>query len=185
MMFLFMFGSYVSSRHIKTDRRLIGGYCCIGLKWSERKQWSVQSAVLLIINGYCVLDRVGLTGRQAVDELNGGFGAPMGGSERVLECECVLDTMAYANGTSFGALSMVSVLSVLDGWLETKPSLFVYLGMDGKEWSSKAGTYGRISRASLGRVKRTKDELAVRETGSGPFRRPLAVVSSGRSTVAF
>ncbi|KAF3579420.1 hypothetical protein DY000_02030387 [Brassica cretica] len=33
-----------------------------------------------------------------------------------------------------GALSMATVLSVLDGWLETKPSLFVYLdhiGMDG------------------------------------------------------
>ncbi|WZZ15084.1 hypothetical protein YC2023_108173 [Brassica napus] len=30
--------------------------------------------------------------------------------------------------TGSGALSMPSVLSVLDGWLETKPSLFVYLG---------------------------------------------------------
>ncbi|KAF3592951.1 hypothetical protein DY000_02024850 [Brassica cretica] len=30
-------------------------------------------------------------------------------------------------GTGSGALSMASVLSVLDGWLETKPSLFVYL----------------------------------------------------------
>ncbi|KAF3594025.1 hypothetical protein DY000_02025722 [Brassica cretica] len=30
--------------------------------------------------------------------------------------------------TGSGALSMASVLSVLDGWLETKLSLFVYLG---------------------------------------------------------
>ncbi|WZZ70035.1 hypothetical protein YC2023_081405 [Brassica napus] len=30
--------------------------------------------------------------------------------------------------TGSGALSMASVLSVQDGWLETKPSLFVYLG---------------------------------------------------------
>ncbi|KAF3579424.1 hypothetical protein DY000_02030388 [Brassica cretica] len=29
--------------------------------------------------------------------------------------------------TGFGTLSMTSVLSVLDDWLETKPSLFVYL----------------------------------------------------------
>ncbi|KAF3597540.1 hypothetical protein DY000_02022354 [Brassica cretica] len=31
-------------------------------------------------------------------------------------------------GTGSGALSMAIVLSVPDGWLETKPSLFVYLG---------------------------------------------------------
>ncbi|KAF3540735.1 hypothetical protein F2Q69_00021333 [Brassica cretica] len=30
-------------------------------------------------------------------------------------------------GTRSGALSIASVLYVLDGWLETKPSLFVYL----------------------------------------------------------
>ncbi|KAF3485724.1 hypothetical protein F2Q69_00052215 [Brassica cretica] len=30
--------------------------------------------------------------------------------------------------TGSGALSMASILSVQDGWLETKPSLFVYLG---------------------------------------------------------
>ncbi|KAF3592331.1 hypothetical protein DY000_02024848 [Brassica cretica] len=75
----------------------------------------------------CVLDRVGLTGRQAVAELNGEFGASVGGSERTLERGCVLNAMSYAIGTGSRALSMASVLSVLDGWLETKPSLFVYL----------------------------------------------------------
>ncbi|KAF3528866.1 hypothetical protein DY000_02042212 [Brassica cretica] len=128
MMFLFVFRSDASSRQIKTDRRLIGGYYSIGLKQTERKQWLVQPAVLSIINGYCVLDRVGLTGRQAVDELIAGFGASVGGSERALKRECVLDAMAYAIGTGFGELSMASVLPVLDDWLETKLSLFVYLG---------------------------------------------------------
>ncbi|KAF3596891.1 hypothetical protein DY000_02020752 [Brassica cretica] len=37
-------------------------------------------------------------------------------------------TEQLLDGTGSGALSMASVLSVLDGWLETKPSLFVYLG---------------------------------------------------------
>ncbi|KAF3555447.1 hypothetical protein F2Q69_00012221 [Brassica cretica] len=37
--------------------------------------------------------------------------------------ECVADE----RWTGSGALSMASVLSILDGWLETKPSLFVYL----------------------------------------------------------
>ncbi|KAF3592334.1 hypothetical protein DY000_02024847 [Brassica cretica] len=53
----------------------------------------------LLDTGYwigCVLDRVGLTGRQAVEELDGGFGASVGGSERTLERVCVLDAMAYA-----------------------------------------------------------------------------------------
>ncbi|KAG2275018.1 hypothetical protein Bca52824_057573 [Brassica carinata] len=104
MVFLFVFGSDASSRQIKTDMQLIGGYYCIGSK------------------------RMGLTGRQAVDELIGGVGASVGGSERALEHECVLDAMAYAIGTGFGALSMASVLSILDGWLETKPSLFAYMG---------------------------------------------------------
>ena len=55
----------------------------------------------LLDTGYwigCVLDRVGLTGRQAVEELDGGFGASVGGSERTLERVCVLDAMAYAIG---------------------------------------------------------------------------------------
>ncbi|KAL0834314.1 hypothetical protein Bca101_086203 [Brassica carinata] len=98
MMFWFMSGSDASSRQIKTDRRLIGRYYCMGSRRSERQRWLVQSAVLSIINAYCVLDRVGLTGRQAVEELNGGLGASVGGSERTLESGCVLDAMAYAIG---------------------------------------------------------------------------------------
>ncbi|KAF2554005.1 hypothetical protein F2Q68_00035654 [Brassica cretica] len=36
-----------------------------------------------------------------------------------------------SGGTGSGVLRMASVLSVLDGWLETKPSLLVYLGYMG------------------------------------------------------
>ncbi|KAF3609109.1 hypothetical protein DY000_02044988 [Brassica cretica] len=166
------------SKTIKTDRRLIGGYYCMGSRRSERQ-------------------------RQAVEELNGGLGASVGGSERTLERGCVLDAMAYAiahgnasmcldamvmlsdraaNGSKerctdvhdsrervtgtrwfesrmavrctdgiegcraeyvltgqgvitdwFWNASKAGVLSVLDGWLETKPSLFVHghVGMVG------------------------------------------------------
>ncbi|KAF2575013.1 hypothetical protein F2Q70_00000647 [Brassica cretica] len=69
----------------------IGGY--VGYSLRDRSQAKGKDT------GYwinCVLDRVGLTGRQAVEELNGGFGASVGGSERTLERECVLDAMAYA-----------------------------------------------------------------------------------------
>ncbi|KAL0813044.1 hypothetical protein Bca101_069487 [Brassica carinata] len=109
MMFWFMSGSDASSRQMKTDRRLIGGYYCMGSR------------------------RVGLTGRQAVEELNGGLGASVGGSERTLERGCVLDAMTYAIGPLFWNASKAGVLSVLDGWLETKPSLFVHghVGMVG------------------------------------------------------
>nr|VDD37552.1 unnamed protein product [Brassica oleracea] len=90
-------------------------------------------------------------------------------------------------GTGSGALRMASVLSVLDGWLETKPSLLVYLGhvgMAGKHEDSNEGAYGWIIRqqsteavrTSLGRGKQTEDEPAVRETGSGPFTMPLVII---------
>ncbi|KAF2551062.1 hypothetical protein F2Q68_00036008 [Brassica cretica] len=66
-----------------------------------RKGSVYGSDQFLLDNGYwigCVLDGVGLTGRQAVEELNSGFGASVGGSERTLERGCVIDVMAYAIG---------------------------------------------------------------------------------------
>ncbi|KAF2577724.1 hypothetical protein F2Q68_00005488 [Brassica cretica] len=75
----------------------------------------------------CVLDRVGLTGRKAVEELNGGFGASVGSSERTREREYVSGCDGYAvrpetaGGVMVGLDSVLmymaqgSVLLVLDG----------------------------------------------------------------------
>ncbi|KAF2584177.1 hypothetical protein F2Q70_00034613 [Brassica cretica] len=55
----------------------------------------------------------GLTGRQAVEELNGGLGASVGGSERTLERGCVLDALAYAiaHGNTSMCLDVMVMLS--------------------------------------------------------------------------
>ncbi|KAF2602582.1 hypothetical protein F2Q70_00025151 [Brassica cretica] len=67
---------------------------------------------------------------------------------------------------------MASVLILLDGWLETKPPLFVLgeqcwiLRMD--EWPSQVRINTKAGQ--FGRKKRTEDVPAVRETGSGPHK---------------
>ncbi|KAF2584182.1 hypothetical protein F2Q70_00034619 [Brassica cretica] len=109
MMFWFMSGSDASSRQIKTDRRLIGGYYCMGSRRSERQ-------------------------RQAVEELNCGLGAFVGGSERTLERGCVLDAMAYAiaHGNASMCLDAMVMLSdrVVNGSKERVLSFKEDQGMD-------------------------------------------------------
>ncbi|KAF2542885.1 hypothetical protein F2Q68_00031315 [Brassica cretica] len=79
-----------------------------------RKGSVFGSDQFLLDTGYwigCVLDRVGLTGRQAVEELNGGFGASVGSSERTREREYVSGSDGYA----VGPCCEWNVLLVLDG----------------------------------------------------------------------
>ncbi|KAF2531248.1 hypothetical protein F2Q70_00029195 [Brassica cretica] len=95
------------------------------------------------------------------------------GSVCMLEkAEGWLLSRAYVQGTGSGALSMDSVLSVLDGWLETKPSLFVYLGHVGMHGDIKDGTWrDHESNKHQG----SKDRTGGKETGSGPHKEPPAV----------
>ncbi|KAF3534698.1 hypothetical protein DY000_02037420 [Brassica cretica] len=171
---------------IKTYRRLIGGYYCMGSRRSERQRqavdeligglvrlwvvlnahWSATKCVLkgqvdggnsiwrlpralssgttkavkeqlellgvtgetvkdgyrlirncprAVIDGFGAQKQLwdGLTGRQAVEELNGGLGASVGGSERTLERGCVLDALAYAiaHGNTSMCLDVMVMLS--------------------------------------------------------------------------
>ncbi|KAF2544075.1 hypothetical protein F2Q68_00029476 [Brassica cretica] len=75
----------------------------------------IRNCPRAVIDGFGAQKQLwdGLTGRQAVEELNGGLGASVGGSERTLERGCVLDALAYAiaHGNTSMCLDVMVMLS--------------------------------------------------------------------------
>ncbi|KAG2282323.1 hypothetical protein Bca52824_053543 [Brassica carinata] len=93
----------------------------------------------------CVLGRVGLAVSERFLKLSGGFECVVGSSERTrkhaanlygrVPCTDWINSVWMRGAGSSGVIRdwfwgaiKAGVLSVLDGWLEPKPSLFVYLG---------------------------------------------------------